>query len=309
MSELFNVELFSAAIRMTTPLLLAALGALIVWRAGIIKLALEGFMLIGALSATLGTIWSGGSLAVGILFALLISAVFGAALAVAMVTYGANQIVAGIAFNIGAVGLTDYVASVAPEMLGASTLRTGTITNLPIPILSEIPWIGQVLFDQSPFFYFAVLSSIMMTFVLYRTGTGISVRAAGEHARAADTAGISVHNVRFVTCVISCVFAGLGGAFLSIGHLGSFIPNMSVGQGYVALVIVILGQWIPIGTLFAAILFGFAQALTIRWPGSASPFPIEIIVSGPYLLTLAVVAAVSKAKGPAEEGIHYVRSG
>ncbi|HVY21098.1 MAG TPA: ABC transporter permease [Bauldia sp.] len=308
MSDLLNPELFSASVRLTTPLLLAALGALIVWRAGIINLAIEGFMLIGALSSTIGAIWS-GSTAAGLLIAVLVCVAFGAAMAVAIVIYGANQIVVGIAFNMGAIGLTDYVASVAPQMLGTNSLRVATVPNIRIPRLAEIPWIGEALFQQSILFYVAIGAAILMWFVLYRTGAGIAVRAVGENARAADTAGVSVARIRFVTYLLSCAFAGLAGAFLSIGYLGSFISGMSAGQGYIALVVVILGQWNPLGTVVASALFGYAQALTVRWPSSNMLFPIEIIASFPYVLTLVVVTLVGKAKGPAEEGIQYYRAG
>jgi general nucleoside transport system permease protein len=307
MAEIFNVELFTATVRMMTPLALAALGALIVWRAGIINMAIEGFMLIGALSATLGTIVAGGSPLAGLVIALVVTALFGFGMAVAIAIFGANQIVVGIAFNIGAIGLTDYAASVAPGMLGVRSLHTAVLPSVPVPLLSHIPWLGPILFDQGPLFYVAVVAAVAMAFILSRTGIGITLRAVGEHARAADTAGIVVSRVRLGTYMVSALFAGLAGAFLSIGDLGSFISNMSAGQGYIALVVVILGQWRPLGALSAATLFGFAQALTIRWPNNATVFPIEVVSALPYVLTLFVVAVAGKAKGPAEEGLHYVR--
>jgi len=305
--QLVNIELFGAMVRLTTPLLLISLGALIVWRAGIINLALEGFILLGALSATLGTLWADGSLLIGFTIAVLTCALLGIALAVAIVSFGANQIVTGIAFNIGMLGLTDYMSSVAPRMLNTNGLRTAIIPNLPLPVLSDVPVVGPVFFDQSPMFYFAVISTLVVGYVFKQTGIGIAIRAVGENARAADTAGISVSRIRFFTFVISCVYAGLAGAFLSIGYLGMFISGMSSGQGYIALVIVILGQWTAIGTLFAALLFGLAQALVVRWPSNLTSFPIELITALPYILTLGIVALVSKARGPEEEGIHYIR--
>lgn len=305
MLDMLNLELLNATLRLSTPLLLAALGALIVWRAGIINIAVEGYILVGAMAATLATIAT-GSLLAGVVAAIGVSVAFGAAIAVAIVVSGANQIVIGIAFNIGAIGLTNYLAAVGPQMLGVSSLRTATIESLPVPVLSDLPILGPVVFSQSYLFYLGVLASIVAWVVLGRTGGGVTIRAVGEHARAATAAGINVARVRFATYLVSAAFAGLAGAFLSIGNLGTFTPNISAGQGYIALVVVILGQWHSIATLFAALLFGLAQTLVVRWPSSGSPVPIEFVIALPYLLTLAIVSLVSKAKGPAEEGIHHV---
>jgi len=306
-SALFNEDLVLSSLRSGTPLMLAALGGLIAWRAGVINIGLEGFMLVGALGATLGTVWT-GQVAVGILLGVVAAAAAGGLLGLAIVVRGADQIVTGIAFNIAALGLTSYLAAVVSTHLGLNALSTPLVRNVSIPYLRDIPWVGNIVFDQSPFTYGAVALALALVYVLYNTGLGLAIRAAGEHARAADTAGLPVLAIRFWCFVASAVCAGLGGAFLSVGYLATFVDNLTAGQGYIALAIIILGQWRPLGTLLAALMFGFAQALQIRWQVVHIPFPVQVVLALPYLLTLVVVVTVGRAKGPAEEGRPYFRS-
>jgi general nucleoside transport system permease protein len=309
MGDVFNQELLAASVRLATPLLLAALGGLLAWRAGVINLAMEGFLLIGALSAALGTIWTDGSLPLALGIAVLVSLLTAMVLGAAIVYIGADQVVSGIAFNIFALGITTFIATLVARGQGGSGLQVPLIKNVAIPVLSDLPLVGDALFNQSPFTYATVLLAFTLAFVLYRTGLGVTLRAVGEHARAADTAGIAVTRVRYCAFLFSCVCAGLAGAFLSVGYVGSFITNISQGRGYIAIAIIILGQWRPLGTLAAAAVFGVAQALAVRWTGNTLALPIEAVQALPYVLALVVVAVVGKAKGPAEEGRHYQRAG
>jgi len=308
MGDVFNQELLAASVRLATPLLLAALGGLVAWRAGVINLAMEGFMLIGALSAALGTMWLGDSPWLGLLASVAVSVVTAALLGLAMVYVGADQTVTGIAFNIFALGITSFTATLISRGSGGSGIQAPLVKNVSLPVLSDLPVVGDALFNQSPLTYFAILLAFALAIMLYRTGMGVTLRAAGEHARAADTAGIVVNRIRFWAFVFSCVCAGLAGAFLSIGYVGAFITNISQGRGYIAIAIIILGQWRPLGTLAAAAVFGLAQALAVRWTGDTLPIPNEAIQALPYVLALVVVALVGKAKGPAEEGRHYQRA-
>jgi len=273
MGDVFNTELLAASVRLATPLLLAALGGVIAWRAGVVNLAMEGFMLLGALSAALGTMWFGGSLTVALLIAVSVTLIASLLLGLAIVYSGADQVVTGIAFNILALGITTFTATLVSRGSGGTGIQTPTMKNMAIPGLSDIPFIGDALFNQSPFTYMTVLLAFVLAFVLYRTGLGFTIRAAGEHARAADTAGIVVSRVRFSAFVFSGLCSGLAGAFLSIGYVGAFISNISQGRGYIAIAIIILGQWRPLGTLAAAIVFGAAQALAVRWTGNTLPIP------------------------------------
>jgi len=192
-------------------------------------------------------------------------------------------VVAGILFNFMMIGLTGYSYNL---ILGQNRLpRLEVLESLPIPLLSEIPVLGTVLFNQSPITYLAFLLAPLAILILYRTGFGLKLRAVGEHPRAADTLGVNVNLMRYGAMMIGCAGAGAGGAFFAL-EFGAFMDTMLSGRGYIALAIVIFGQWKPSRIVLGAFLFGLIDALALRLQALSIPVPHQFLLMLPYLLTI-----------------------
>jgi len=225
--------------------------------------------------------------------------------AVVSINFKANQIVSGIAINIAALGLTNYLLFVQTGGQGvpslASSLRLPTVTWGP---LAKIPFLGPVLFQQNIIFYVALLVLVGIQLLLFRTNIGLRIRAVGEHPQAADTAGVNVRLVRYLCVVSSGLLSGLAGAFLALGIAGIFLPNMTAGIGYIALAAVIFGKYIPLGAAGACLIFGLGEALSVRLQDTnISP---NLLSTLPYILTLiALVGLVGRTTPPAADGIPY----
>lgn len=225
--------------------------------------------------------------------------------AVISINFKANQIVSGIAINIAALGLTNYLLLVQTSGQGvrslASNLRLPVITWGP---LANIPFLGPVLFQQNIIFYIALLILVGIQFLLFRTNIGLRIRAVGEHPQAADTAGVNVRLVRYLCVISSGLLSGLAGAFLALGINGIFNSNMTAGAGYIALAAMIFGKYTPLGTALACLIFGLGEALSVRMQDSGvSPYLLSTI---PYILTLiALVGVVGRTIAPAADGIPY----
>ena len=225
--------------------------------------------------------------------------------AVISINFKANQIVSGIAINIAALGLTNYLLLVQTSGQGvrslASNLRLPVITWGP---LANIPFLGPILFQQNIIFYIALLILAGIQFLLFRTNIGLRIRAVGEHPQAADTAGVNVRLVRYLCVISSGLLSGLAGAFLALGINGIFNSNMTAGAGYIALAAMIFGKYTPLGTALACLIFGLGEALAVRMQDSGvSPYLLSTI---PYILTLiALVGVVGRTIAPAADGIPY----
>jgi ABC-type uncharacterized transport system permease subunit len=257
----FDTNLLSQALILATPILLAGIGELISERAGVINVGLEGMMLSGAFFAYLVT-WKTHSLALGCLGAVGGGLVFGVAMGLLAIEAGADQIVAGVAIDIAALGVTGFLFEQIFQNLSQVTVPT--IGNIAIPGLSKIPSFGPALFDHDPLMYLGFLLVPISWFLLYRTRWGLAIRAAGELPMAADAAGISVRRVRWMGVLTAAALAGLAGADLSIVQVGIFHEDLSSGLGYLALVAVIFGRWRSLGVLAAALVLGGANALELR---------------------------------------------
>ncbi|MGH7628610.1 MAG: ABC transporter permease [Gemmatimonadales bacterium] len=289
----------AAAVRVATPLLLAALGETVTERAGVINLGLEGAMLAGALAAALGAAeagpWQGLTLAV--LAGALMSALLGAIVVLA----GANQIIAGTAVTLGCLGLTG-AAHRAWVATGIAVPVVPTLAPAPIPLLAELPLVGPALFAQPAPTYFALLLVPALWWFLFRTRAGLALRAAGESAAMARAAGVRVRLVRMGATVFGGALAGLAGASL-VGQVGSFAERMTAGRGYVAIAIVVLGRWHPAGVALAAIVFGAATALQFVFQALGLAAPYQLFLVLPYVLTLlALAGAVGRTRPPADLG-------
>ncbi|MBP9897251.1 MAG: ABC transporter permease [Gemmatimonadales bacterium] len=301
MIELALVSGFAAAtVRVATPLALAALGETVSERGGVLNLGIEGAMLAGALGAAVGAVSFGaaGGVAAGVLAGVATSAI------VAAVAIGAraDQIITGTAVTLGMTGLTGLIARIAFGNAGAG-LTVPTMAAVPIPGLSAIPLIGPAFFSQSLLSYAVYLLVPAVAWLLFRTRFGLELRAAGESPSAAEAMGVRVARVRTIGTLIGGAFAGLAGASLVLAQVGTFAEKMTAGRGFIAIAIVVLGRWHPLGAAMAALLFGAATALQFTFQASGSAVPYQLFLALPYLLALAVLAvAVGRRKGPAGLG-------
>jgi simple sugar transport system permease protein len=299
-TELLVAGFLAAAVRVATPLLLAATGETITERSGVINLGLEGMMLAGALAATMGATawgpWSG--VACAIVAGMLLAAVF----ALLAVGARADQIITGTAITLAAVGLTGTIYRQAYGSGGAG-LSIPTLKSVAIPGLSEIPVLGPALFDQPAPTYLALLAMPLVWWVLFRTRLGLALRATGEGAVMARAAGVRTNLVRTGATVVGGGFAGLAGASLVLAQVGSFAEGMTAGRGYVAIAIVVLGRWHPGGIVLGALLFGAATALQFLLQTLGLNTPYQLFLMLPYLLTLlALAGAVGRVRAPADLG-------
>jgi general nucleoside transport system permease protein len=287
----------AAAIRVATPLLLAALGETIAERAGVINLGIEGAMLAGALAAAIGSVTVGpwGGFAAGLLAGTALAGVFAA------VAIGgrADQIITGTAVTLGAVGLTGAASRWWFGAAGAG-LGVPTLPSVPVPGLVSIPIIGPAVFDHPPPTYIAVALVPVVAWVLFRTRAGLALRAAGEAPGTAHALGVRVRLVRTVAVLLGGACAGLAGATLVLAQVGTFAERMTGGRGFVAIAIVVLGRWHPAGVLIASLLFGGLTALQYLFQALGLDVPYQLFLMMPYVLTLVALAGVvGRARPPA----------
>lgn len=309
------IGLAHAAIRLTTPLLFAAIGGLFNERAGVIDISLEGKMLLGALvgfmvSFSTGSPWL--ALGVAMIAGIIVALVF----AFVTVTLGADQIVTAVAINLIMVGFTGVVFRML-KSTNTGSISAATFQAWKIPVLGDIPIIGPIFFNHLPLVYIAFLLVPLAHFVMNCTIWGLSIRAVGEHPRAADTLGVRVHLVRYLTLFWAGAMAATGGVVLSIGYNSTFIENMVAGRGFIAFSAIIFGKWTAIGTLFASLLFGFVDALQLRFQaGILAPvfniigieeIPYQFLIMLPYVVTLLALFFSGKTHWPAAAAIPYHR--
>ena len=290
----------SASVRVATPLLLAALGEMLAERGGVINLGVEGAMLCGALAAALGAA-SGGAwtgLAVSAVAGLALAAVF----ALAAIGARADQIISGTAITLLAVGLTGAVYQAAFGSAGAG-LSLPTLTPVPIPGVAGVPFIGPALFNQPVTTYVALVAVPLCWWFLFRTRTGLALRAVGESPEHARAAGVAARRLQLAATLTGGAFAGLAGGTLVLAQVGTFAERMTAGRGFIAIAIVVLGRWHPVGVLGAALLFGAATALQFVFQAMGLAVPYQLFLMLPYVLTLLLLAGrVGGVKAPAALG-------
>jgi ABC-type uncharacterized transport system permease subunit len=291
--DIINVGLFAATLRMATPLIFASLGGIFSERAGIINIALEGMMITGAFSGVLVT-YSLGNPWLGVCAAILAGGLLGLVHGILTIKFAGDQIVSGTGINIFALGFTAYMSQVVWGSRGASQSVQG-LGTAPIPFLSDVPLIGEIIGKQSPLVYVALIAVVASYIILFKTPLGLRMRAVGEHPGAADTTGIKVYRTKYLCVIISGMLSGMGGAFLSLGHLSLFVNGMTGGRGFIALAAMILGGWSPFGAFGASLLFGFADALQMRLQ-SIGALPSQIVLTLPYILTIIVLAVFARRR-------------
>ncbi|HEY2697745.1 MAG TPA: hypothetical protein VGJ45_19955 [Pseudonocardiaceae bacterium] len=302
--SLLQGSLFPAAI----PLILGGLAGIIGERAGVVNVALEGQLLLGAFVAAIASTIA-GSAWVGAIGGMLAGLVLGALLAVLAIRYLVDQVIIGVVLNLFVGGVTAFLYV---KLLAAYPKQFNTpafFPTLKIPVLGDIPIIGPVFFDGTIFLYITYVLVFAVHFFLFHTRWGLRLRSVGEHQKAADTVGINVKRTRYRALLIAGLIAGLGGAFLVIG-LGSgntFGINMSSGKGYIALAAVIFGRWRPSGAVAAALLFGFANQLGSLLSQAGAPIDSNLLLTAPYIATIIAVAGlVGRVRPPASDGQPYI---
>jgi len=299
----FELAVFDSAIRMATPLVLAALGGLFSERSGVVNIALEGIMLTGAFASVLVTYYTGdpwaGALA-GAAAGVLVSSIH----AVVSITFKANQIVSGVAINLLAMGATQFLTWVVWGSSSNSPPVTGmSHWSLPVSWGPVAASVTRVIGHYPPLVYLTLAGVALAHVVLWRTSFGLRLRSVGEHPEAADTLGINVARMRFAGVLISGALAGLGGAFLAL-NTHQFVKNMSAGRGFIALAAMIFAKWNPVGTLGACLLFGYAEAVQMGLQGRG--VPTQFVQMIPYVLTMvALVGVIGRARPPAASGKPY----
>jgi len=290
--------LFAATLRMATPIVLASLGGVFSERAGVTNIGLEGMMLTGAFAGVATSFFTGNPW-LGVLAAVFTGGLLGLLHAILTVKFIGNQIVSGVSINIFAMGFTAFMSQVFWGSRGASESVQG-LKEISIPIIKDVPIIGQIIGTHTPLVYIMLILTVVAQFVLFDTPLGLRIRAVGEYPAAADSAGINVFKTKYVSVIVSGMLAGLGGAFLSLGHLNLFAWGMTGGRGFIAMAAMIFGKWIPFGAFWASLFFGFSDALQMRLQ-SLGLLPPQIILSIPYVLTIAVLAgAVGRATPPSD---------
>jgi ABC-type uncharacterized transport system permease subunit len=291
--DIVNVGLFAATLRMASPLIFASLGGIFSERAGIINIALEGMMLTGAFSGVFVT-YVVGNPWVGVFAAILAGGLLGLIHGILTIKFAGDQIVSGTGINIFALGFTAYMSQIVWGSRGASQSVQG-IGTVSIPFIADIPFVGDVVGKQTPLVYIALIAVIASYLILFKTPSGLRLRAVGEHPGAADTTGIKVYRTKYLCVIASGMLAGLGGVFLSLGQLSLFVNGMTGGRGFIALAAMILGGWSPFGALGASLFFGFADALQIRLQ-SVGALPSQIVLTLPYILTIIVLAVFARRR-------------
>lgn len=286
------------------PFMLGALSGIMCERSGIINIAIEGMMLVAAfvsviVASATGSLWAG--LIAGLASGALIAAVH----AVFSIRFKVDQIISGTVINIFAVGLTSYLNLrwLTPVQ---ELNNSGTFSKIAIPVLSEIPILGVIFFDQNILLYASLILMFFIQFLLFSTRWGLRTRAVGEHPKAADTLGVNVFKIRYTNVIFAGAIAALAGCFLTLGSVGRFDKLMTNGRGFIALAAMIFGNWNPFGAFGASLLFGFMDSLQLKLQILTSVIPSEFLLMAPYLATMIILAGVvGRVRAPAAEGIPY----
>jgi simple sugar transport system permease protein len=302
----FNLTgMISSSLVRATPIALAALCGVISERSAVINIGIEGIMLICAQTAVMIASLS-SNLYVGLIAAILVGGLIAALHAFLVIRFKVDQIVSGVAINIFGAGLTSFVSSRFLEKNTDLLNNSGVFPVISIPILSKIPVLGPMLFENNIVIYLMILLVIVMHIVLFYTPWGLRTRAVGEHPKAADTLGINVYLVRYVNVIIGGMIAGLGGAYFTIGSVGRFDEIMTAGKGFIGLAAMIFGKWNPIGAFSSSLIFGFADSLQVKLQILRVPIPSEFLLMAPYIVTMIILTGVvGRAIPPAADGQPY----
>ena len=305
LTSVFWTQLLASAVSLATPLILAAMGEVFAERSGIINLGIEGMMLFSGFMA-FTVAFQSGNIWTGVLLAVLTGALMSLLFAFMTITLRSNQTVTGLSLNFLGQGLAMYLYRTIFKIT-TETPRITPFQNIAIPVLSDIPILGDVLFNHSIFTYLMFVLVPVGLIVIYRTPFGLRLNAVGESPQTADTLGVSVARIRYGCVIIGGALAGLAGAFFSLVELGTYSDSMVNGRGFIASALVIFGRWDPLWTLGGGLLFGGIDALQNRLQVLGSPIPSNFLQMTPYVVTILALLIGRRRKAPAAMGIPYVR--
>ncbi|HWT32200.1 MAG TPA: ABC transporter permease [Microbacterium sp.] len=301
------VGLLGGSLSLAVPLIFGALGGVIGERAGVVNVAIEGQFLLGAFTATvLGSLTRNPF--VGLVGAMIGGVLVAFVLAAFAIRYLVDQVIVGVVLNVLVSGLTGFLYTAVLANDAAALNSPTPFQPVAIPVLSAIPILGPVLFNQTFLVYLMYVVVAVVSWALYRTRWGLRLRAVGEHPKAADTVGIKVNPTRFWNVLLAGAIAGIGGAYFTLVSVPNFTKDMTAGLGFIALAAVIFGGWDPIRATLAALLFGFAQNLQNLLNVLGTPIPSEFMLMLPYVVTiLAVVGFAGQIRAPAADGKPYIK--
>jgi general nucleoside transport system permease protein len=314
-------SILDPALIAAAPIALGAYSGLFSERAGIVNIGIEGMMLISALTSQLfaqfvasqwvGTPMQPYGLALALLVGIGTGMLLGGLHALLSIRFKVNQIISGTVINIAAIGITGALYNLFLTG-GGVPVSAGTFPVISIPVLSDIPILGPVLFENQPVVFLMLILTVMTHYILFYTPWGLRTRAVGEHPRAADTLGVDVFKMRYASVIIGGALAGLAGTWFTLEWVGVFNLQMTSGRGFIALAAMIFGRWTPFGAFIAALIFGLAQVLQIRAQTSGLMIfnevevPYQFLIMAPYILTMLVLAGFGgRARPPAADGIPY----
>ncbi|WP_112180902.1 ABC transporter permease [Paraliobacillus zengyii] len=308
LQSIIPIALFYSA-----PLIFTALGGVVSERSGVVNIGLEGLMVMGAFvgivfNLTFADVFGAATPWISIIAAAVVGGIFALLHAVASITFRADQVVSGVAINFLAVGLGVFLTKQWYGK-GQTDMVQQPFYSKSVPILSEIPVIGEMFFARAYYTsYLAIFLAFVGWFVLYKTTFGLRLRSVGEHPMAADTNGINVYKMRYIAVILSGALGGLGGAVFALTIALNFSGSTIVGQGFMALAAVIFGKWHPLGALGAALFFGFAQSLSVSGLPILDNVPDVYLTIAPYLLTiLALAGFIGRAEAPKASGDPYIK--
>lgn len=307
--EMFPVtQTLQGSLALSVPLIFGALAGVLSERVGVINIAIEGQLLAGAFaSALIASIT--GSLSLGLIAAAISGSLVAGILAIFSIKYLVDQIIVGVVVNVLIIGLTSFFYSTVMARDLVALNQPPRFDRIDVPVLSQIPIIGPLLFSQTVIVYLMYLAVAVVYVALFKTRWGLRLRAVGEFPKAADTVGIKVFRTRYISVMLGGALAGIGGAFFTLGAVGSFSKEMTSGAGYIALAALIFGRWNPLLATLAALMFGFAQNLQSILSITGSDVPSQFLLMLPYALTIVAVAGlVGKVTGPAAAGKSYIKS-
>lgn len=301
----FLVQVLVASMRLATPMVLAAIGEVFAERSGVLNMGLEGMMLLCGLVGFSAAYWS-DSLWIGVAAAVALGSVLGLAFAICTVSLHTSHVVTGLSFLILCSGIGIYLYRL--QFQTAEILPSvERFRPFAIPLLSKIPVIGPVLFNQSPFTYLMLVLVPLAWVIVFRTPLGLRITAVGEVPQAADTLGVRVIAIRYLCTIIGGAMAGLAGAYFPLGNLGVYADSMVSGRGFIALALVVFGRWDPVWVLVGGLLFGAVEALQSRFQSLGVPIASHFLLMTPYILTLLILFTGRRRRPPAALCIPYSR--
>jgi simple sugar transport system permease protein len=302
----FASGIVASGIHLSTPIIFAALGESIVERSGVLNLGIEGMMLMGAFAGFIGTFFT-GSIFIGLLLAISGPTAMAVLMAFLSVSLRTNQLVAGLAIWLLGTGLTALLYRL---IFGVMTVapKINEISPINIPVLSHIPFIGSILFSYDPMVYLAFLLVPLIHIFLFKTNMGLKIRTVGENPIQADVSGVNVYKIRYLALIIGGALAGLGGSYFTLVTTGSFLENITAGQGWIALAVVIFGRWKPFYAVIGAMIFGMVDSFQIGLQSIGTAIPTQFLLMLPYILPIVIMAGMYKRSyAPAALAVPYQR--